>query len=75
MGKMSRIAKVPSSKIYSCQATVATVLMPALVVILRVEKDNHADVLVEVISDLDSLFPYLFNLHRGRKRFVLLQSC
>ena len=45
------------------------------VVILRVQKDKHADVLVEVSSDLDSLFPYLFNLHRGRKRFVLLQSC
>ena len=45
------------------------------VIILRVQKDKHADALVEVSSGLDSLFPYLFNLHRGRKRFVLLQSC
>ena len=30
MGKMSKIAKVPSSKIYSCQATVATALTLAL---------------------------------------------
>ena len=30
MGKMSRIAKVPSSKIYSCQAIVATALTTVL---------------------------------------------
>ena len=59
MGTMSRIAEVPSLKIYSCQATVATALTPALHQ-LNLMHEVCAGIKHPVIND-SPLFKFGFN--------------